>query len=458
MARTLPPGPRNGLLGLHHVKELNRDILAHAKMLRDTYGDAAYFRIGSTGFYQFTHPDQVHATLVAKAKKLFKPTRLKQVFGKWDGQGLVTSDGDLWVRQRRLVQRAFQPSRMNTYAQAMSRLAWRMCDGWGPQQTLDINEAFNRLTVAIVAETLFGVNLDEIAGKLKGSVDAIQRLAMRDLSAAVPRPLWWNKVFDREGYRAIKLLDDLVWKLIHERRASGEDRGDLLSILLLAVDDEGDGQGMSDRQARDEIMTLLLAGHESTAVTLTWTAYLLAKHPPVQEELACQVQRELEGRPPLLSDLAKLPALERVIKESQRLYPAVYFMSREVHEPVEIGGYALPKGAQIHLVPYLVHHDERWWPEPDRFDPDRFLPEREAQQRPLAYFPFGAGPRGCIGKSFALMEAQLILASILQRYHLSLPAGQPDPVMETQVSLHPKDGLQVVVRARATIAPLGGVH
>jgi cytochrome P450 len=222
----------------------------------------------------------------------------------------------------------------------------------------------------------------------------------------------------------------------------------LLSILLLAVDDEGDGRGMTDQQARDEIMTLLLAGHESTAVTLTWTAYLLAKHPELQAELAALVRAELGDRPPLMSDLPKLGRLEQVIKESQRLYPAVYFLSREVHEPVEIGGYQLPKGAQIHLVPYLAHRDERWWNEPLQFNPARFAPTSEASLRPGTYFPFGAGPRGCIGKTFATMEAQLILASILQRFELSLPPGQPEPVMEAQVSLHPKGGLDLMVTRR----------
>lgn len=435
-------------MGLNHARDLNRDILGFARSLQQSFGDAAYFRIGGTHFYQFTHPDHVYEVLVAKAKKFYKPQRLKQVFGKWDGQGLVTSDGELWVRQRRLVQRAFQPSRLNTYAQAMSRLAWRMCDRWGKRQTLDLQEAFNQLTVEIVAETLFGVNLDDIAGQLKESVDAIQRLAMRDFSSFAPRPLWWNKLFDRDGYRAIKLLDDLVWKLIRERRASGEDRGDLLSMLLLAVDEEGDGGGMSDRQARDEITTLLLAGHESTAVTLTWTAYLLAKHQDVQQRLADLVQRTLDGRPPLLSDLPKLAPLEHVIKESQRLYPPVYFITREAHEPVDIGGYELPRGAQVHLIPFLMHRDERFWNQPERFDPDRFLPEREAELRPIVYFPFGAGPRGCIGKSFSLMESQLILASILQRFHLTLPAGAAEPEMETQVSLHPKGGLPMTLVAR----------
>jgi cytochrome P450 len=285
---------------------------------------------------------------------------------------------------------------------------------------------------------------------MKAAVDAIQVLAMRDFAGARPSPLWWNRMFDRQAYGAIKLLDDFVWRLIRERRASGEDRGDLLSMLLLAVDDEGDGSGMSDRQARDEIMTLLLAGHESTAVTLTWTVYLLAKHPDLQEELAAQARQTLGGRPPLVSDLAKLSLLEQTLKESMRLYPAVYFLSREAHEPLELGGYALPRGAQIHISPYLTHHDERWWPNPEQFDPERFTPANEAQIPPLAYFPFGAGPRGCIGKSFALMEAQLILASLLDRYRLELAPAQGEPALETQVSLHPQGGLKIVASRRAT--------
>ena len=440
MAQQYPPGPASGLLGLHLAKALQADVIGFSRNLRDTYGDIAHFRVGPTHFYQFTHPDQIHEVFVAQAKKFHKPRRIKQILGKWDGQGLVTSDGELWMRQRRLVQRAFQPARMTHYAEAMSHLAWRMLDGWGGRIELNINEAFNRLTLQIVAQTLFGVELDDAVGQIKRAVDALQVLAMRDFSAIVPSPLWWNRLFDRPAYRAIKLFDDLVWKLIRERRASGADRGDLLSILLLAVDDEGNGQGMSDRQVRDEIVTLLMAGHETTAVTLTWTAYLLAKHPQIQDELAEQIERELHGRPPLLSDLPKLSRLEQVIKESMRLYPSVYFVSREAQVPVEIGGYTLPRGAQVHLLPYLAHHDERWWQDPERFDPARFSPEQEPQIPPYAYFPFGAGPRSCVGKHFSMMETQLILASLLQRYRWELAPRQGEVVLQTQVSLHPQDG------------------
>lgn len=454
MPRHLPPGPANGVTGRHHARALQTDLLGFVTRLQAEYGDAVYFRVATTPFYQFTHPDHVREVLVTKAKKLVKPRRLKQVFGKWDGQGLVTSDGDLWVRQRRLVQRAFPPARLERYAEVMSRHAWEWFGRWPARFEGNISEVYHQLTVEIVSEALFGARLDGVSERLKSAVDAIQEFAMRDFSATVPTPLWWNRLFDPQAYAAIQMLDDLVWKMIRERRAAGEDRGDLLSILLLAVDDEGDGGGMSDRQARDELMTLLLAGHESTAVTLTWTTYLLAKHPEIQDEIAGVVRHELQGRAPQYADLPKFARLEQAIKEAMRLYPAVYFISREAAEPVEISGYALPRGAQIHLVPYLMFHDERWWPDPERFDPDRFSPAREGEIREFTYFPFGAGPRACIGKTFAMIEAQLILASLLSRYRLSLPAGAADPAIETQVSLHPRGGLPIVAEKLTDAVPV----
>jgi cytochrome P450 len=245
--------------------------------------------------------------------------------------------------------------------------------------------------------------------------------------------------------RAGRLLDEIVYRFIREWREKGQDNGDLLSMLLLAEDDEGNR--MSDQQARDEAVTLFLAGHETTANTLNWTWYLLAQHPEVEARLHAELDTVLDGRPPVLADLANLPYVEMVIKESMRLYPPAWIIGRQAIEEVEIGGYFVPKGTDVNMVIYQVHHDGRWWPEPEAFKPERFSPENEVNLHKHAYIPFSAGPRVCIGNSFAMMEARLLLATIAQRYRLSLDAGQRVE-MNPMITLNPMGGLPMNVAAR----------
>lgn len=449
MAMRYPPGPRGGLLGVRLIQGMTRDLLQFSRRMFEEHGDSVSWRCGPIRFYQFTHPDQVEEILVKKARKLHKPTRMKQVFGKWEGNGLVVSDGDYWIRQRRLMQPAFQPSRLPRYAEAVERLASEMTQGWGDRREIQAMEEMNGLTLRIVARTLFGTDLPADAGKIRDAVQRIQVQAMRDMSAIVPLPDWFPIDWKRKGRQAIAELHELVERLIAQRRESGEDKGDLLSMLLSAVDTEGNGEGMSNEQARDEAVTLLLAGHETTTNALVFTLYLLARHPAIQERVVANTRRLLAGGEPTYSQWERLSPVERCFKEAIRLYPSVYFTSREVAEPVDIGGYRIGKGSQLHLCPYLMHRDPRWFEDPERFDPDRFLPEREAGIRPFAYLPFGAGPRACVGKGFAMMEAVLILSRILLGHQVALAPGQGDPVLETQISLHPKGDIRLSMTRRA---------
>lgn len=448
MSRNFPPGPANGLLGLANLRGMQRNALGFSLDLHRQYGDAASFRIGPVRFFQFTHPEAAGEVFIKQAKKLAKPRQLKRVFGKWDGQGLLLADGPLWIRQRRMVQTAFHPHRLEQYAAGMARRIAAHIDRWQSGETYNVAEKMGELTLDVVSEALFGSDVSGRARQVAAAVEVLQQKAMRELSEIVPIPDWLplpSKLRDR---REIALLNGLIAEFIDERRRAPAANDDLLTTLLAAVDSEGDGGGMSNRQARDEIMTLFLAGHETTAVTLTWTLYLLARCPEVQDKLAEEVRRVVGRGPVAPAHLPVLVYCQQVIQESMRLYPAVYFTSREAAQSCEIAGYTIPRGSQIHLLPFIMHRDERWWDAPLEFRPERFAPDRQPTWPEHAYVPFGAGPRACIGRGFALQELQLALATIVGRFALSLAAGQGEPEPEAQISLHARGGVRLRVAAR----------
>jgi cytochrome P450 len=446
METKTPPGPRS-FLGLKFARAMQRDVFGFSMDLARRYGDAAYFRIGPLRFFQFTHPAQVQEVLVKQAKKLHKPKRVKEVFGRWDGQGLLLSEGDLWVRQRRLVQQAFQPRRVEGYAAVMAQLAGEMVARWQSRTEIDLVEAMHSVTLDIVCKTLFGFTADDHAG-IRDAVQDLQDAALLEFGRLMPVPDWLPIASKRRMRAAIRYMNHLLDTIIRQHHEAGQDRGDLLSMLLLSVDHEGDGRGMSHQQVRDEAMTLLLAGHETTATTLVWTLYLLARHPQAQEQAAAAVREVLGDRPPTAADVPRLTAIDCAIKEAMRLYPAVYFTSREAAEEVEIGGYQIPPGSQIHLLLYAMYHDARWFAEPEEFRPQRFAGGREEQLPACAFVPFGAGPRVCIGRSMAMIEATLIVATVLQKYRLSLAPGQAEPTPVAQVSLHPAGPVRLVLAPR----------
>jgi cytochrome P450 len=262
----------------------------------------------------------------------------------------------------------------------------------------------------------------------------------------------------RGKLKAVRFINETIDRIIRERRASQEDRGDLLSMLLHATDDEGDGQGLTDEQVRHEAMTLFLAGHDTTAGALPWVWYLLAKHPEAEARLVEEVERVLHGRTPTAEDLPQLAYTHLVVKETLRLYPQAYVLfARVAAEDVELAGYQIPRGSQLYPVPYIIHHDARWYADPERFEPERFAPQRFDQLPSCAWIPFGAGPRACIGAAFATMEMVLVIAAIVQRVRLSLAPGQADPEPLPLFSLRPKGGLRMTLAPRET-ASLAGVR
>jgi cytochrome P450 len=446
-----PPGP-GFWQGLATGRNFRRDALGLLRKWHRDYGDIVYLGVGTLRFYWLFHPGLAREVLITQARRFRRAGRQVEVLREWDGDGLVTSDGDFWLRQRRLVQPAFNAGRFPGYARQMTAAASRLVDRWLKEQpaSIEMNTAMTDLTLEIMADTFFGADLSSETRRLGEAVAVLSEYAVRELGKPFSLPNWVPLPGIRRKLRAIRFLNETIDRLIRERRASKEDRGDLLSMLLHATDDEGDGRGMTDEQVRHEAMTLFLAGHDTTAGVLPWVWYLLARHPQAEARLVEEVDRVLHGRTPTADDLPRLAYAQMVVKETLRLYPQAYVLfARVAAEDVELGGYRIRRGSQLFPVPYIIHHDARWHPDPERFDPERFTPERFDQLPSCAWIPFGAGPRACIGAAFATMEMVLIVATVVQRVRLSLAPGQGDPEPLPLFSLRPRGGLRMTAAPRA---------
>jgi cytochrome P450 len=427
MARKYPPCPR-GFLGLRNIRDFGEHTLEFALSVHQKYGDAVYFRMGPFRAYLFFHPDHLREILVTHWKKLPKLRRQVKVLEQWDGQGLLLSAGELWQRQHRLVQPAFAPRRFANYAKVMVAHTKRRLEQWSrlpAGSEIPIDPEMNILTLEIISETLFGADVRSKSQALNQAVQDLSEISVDEMKRFFIPPKFLPTAHNKKKFRAIRMLEETIDGFIRARRASGADMGDLLSMLLLATDEESGQARMTDKQARDEAMVLFLAGHDTSASALTWTWYLLAQHPQVEQRLVAEIQSVLEDRDPTAEDIPKLKYLKQVIQESMRIYPpAIGNFARQNAEEIEIGGYSLPKNSFLWTFSYVTHRDPRWFPDPERFDPDRFSPEREKTIPQFAYFPFGGGPRICIGMHFAMMEIAIILAMTLRRYRLQLIEGQ----------------------------------
>ena len=441
----LPRGPRGHLL-VGNLPALRRDLLGFLRQSAQTYGDLVPIRYGPRLVLLLSHPDLIEEVLVKRARA-FKKSRLAQLLRPVLGDGLFLSEGSFWLRQRRLVQPAFHRARIAAYADVMVAYAERMASAWRGGQEVDAHAEMMRVTQEIVVKTLFDVEAQD--GDAMRVGDALLTI-LEDFSARrrslVSLPDWVPSPGNVRARRAIATLDAVVLRIVSERRKSSEDRGDLLSMLLAARDVD-DGAGMSDQQVRDEVMTLFLAGHETTAVALSWTWFLLAQAPEVEAALHEELERVLGERAPTLADLPRLPTVERILLESMRLYPPAFTTSREVVTPTEVGGHELRPGTNILMSQWVVHHDPRWFPDPDVFRPERWADGLLERLPKYAYFPFGGGPRVCVGTAFANMEAALVLATIARRFRLRLA---PNAKVEARpyVTLRPHPGLPMVLEAR----------
>jgi cytochrome P450 len=451
-----PPGPKGRFFNFTLAQRFRREPLEFITEVGRTYGDIAYFRMGPVRAYFVNNPQLIREVLVTKNKSFRRPKWVTRPLSKIDGNGLVLSDGEFWLRQRRLVQPAFHTKRFDGYAQVTVSCTRAMLDRWTDGASFDVCDEMTHLTLDIIARTLFGVDLGDRAPQLGEAVRTISELFVREAANPFLLPDWIPTTHNRRKRSAIKTVDDMIRGIIRQRRASGQDHGDLLSMLLLAVDNEGDGRGMTDEQARDEAVTLFNAGHDTTAAALAWIWYLLAKHPGVTDRVVDEVDRVLQDRRGTYADVARLPYTEMVVKEALRIYPPTWtLLPREVVEPVELAGYKIGRGSWIYTFPWVTHRDPRWFSEPEKFDPERFAPGRVEQIPQYAYFPFGGGPRVCIGNTFATMEMILITASVLQRFRVQLAADQPDVVPEPLIAIRPRGGLRVALARRPNPAYAG---
>ncbi|HJQ31787.1 MAG TPA: cytochrome P450 [Pyrinomonadaceae bacterium] len=417
------PGPR-GIWPVGQLYQFRSDPLTFLARLAREYGDVARCKAGPQSLYLINHPDHIRDVLVTNNAR-FKKGRALQRAKRLLGEGLLTSEGDFWRRQRRLAQPAFHRQRIASYARVMVEYAEKAAARWRDGETLDLSAEMMRLTLAVVSKTLFDADVESDADEVGAALTDVMNLfdylmlPFAELLEKLPLPP------QRRFRRARARLDAVIYRIIEERRRSGEDRGDLLSTLLQAVDEEGDRTGMTDEQLRDEVMTLFLAGHETTANALTWAFYLLAQNPDAEARMHEELDTVLkDGRLPNAEDYAALRYTEMVVSETMRLYPPAWVVGRLALEDHEVGGFAIPRGALVLVSQYVMHRDPRFWPDPERFDPERWTPEAKAARPQFAYFPFGGGPRRCIGEGFAWTEAVLILATLARRFRLRLVPGR----------------------------------
>ncbi|GCE12866.1 cytochrome P450 [Tengunoibacter tsumagoiensis] len=438
------PGPQSPFFR-GHLREMQQDQLGLMLRLRERYGDLVRFRaFGSVFLYVCFDPQGIDHILRVNAQNYHKGSSLQRLTPLLGRENLFLQEGASWLRERRLAQPAFHRQRIAGLTTMMTDSALAMLQRWQAyeqhQQAFDLSTEMMRLTLHIVTKALFNVDVEVEASAVGQAFNIALEHLNHDLNALVPFPLWIPTASNREYTRALTLLNTVVARIIQERRGSQEDRGDLLSMFLLARDEET-GEFMNDQQLRDEVMTMVFAGHETTANALTWAWYLLAEHPQVEQRLQQELSQVLGGRVPTVADLPLLPYTRMILDETLRLYPPAPGVIRHVLDDDEIAGYHIPKGSEIAMYQYVTHRHPDLWEQPDQFDPERFLPERSAGRPRFAYFPFGGGPRMCIGNSFALTEAQLILATVAQTYEVRVV---PEPL----VTLRPRNGMQVTLQRR----------
>src|SRR5260370_28412412 len=422
---------------------LNNNPLEYFTQIAREFGDIPGLPILNFKTIFINHPGLIEEVLVTNARKYSKGRVLRanrHVFG----EGLLTSEGDFWLRQRRLAQPAFHRARIASYAAAMVDYTQRLVSGWRDGEERDAHQEMLRLTLQIVGKTLFDADVERDAQGVGKSLELLLEIGA-NFRRTIFVPHWVPAPANLRVKWEVAQIEKILYRIIAERRASGRDAGDLLSTLLAAQDD--DGSKMTDQQLRDETITLFLAGHETTASTLSWTWWLLAQNPAVEAKLHAELDAVLGDRAPSLDDLPKLVYTGHVITESLRLYPVAWGLARLVVEDHEIAGYPVTKGMGVAMAQWVVHRDARWYDAPEKFRPERWENDLMKRFQRFAYFPFGGGPRQCIGNAFALMEAALILATIAQKFRLRLVTNHP-VVPLASITLRPRHGIRVTLEAR----------
>src|SRR6516165_935210 len=436
---TRPPGPKGHFL-LGVLPEVREEDVKFATRMAREYGDIVYFQVVNIPTYLISHPRYIEEILVTNYRNFIKAVYLResrQLFG----DGLLTSDGDTWLQERRIGQRAFRHEHIDTYAETIVGYTERMLDQWQQSEVRDVHQEMMRLTLEIVARVLFGRDLADEVEEAAGAINVyLEQFADRFGLYAVPE--WIPTPGNLRYRRAMRRLDGIIYDAIREGRQSSGDETSLLTAFLRAqqvYDVE-----MTDQQLRDEMATLFFTGHETTGLALTWTLFLLGEHPEAEAKLLQELEEALEDRRPSLRDLPRLRYLDCVVKESLRLYPPAYGVVREALRDCEIGGYLIPKGYTVAMFQWVVHRDPRFFQSPDEFRPERWADGLAERLPKFAYFPFGGGPRICIGKEFAQLETALVLATIRLRLRCrTVPGHQTWPL--PSLTLRPEYGMKMVV-------------
>jgi cytochrome P450 len=416
--------------------------------LAQTYGRMAHYRLGLSHIVFVNQPDFIHEILINQPQNFIKERtqrRMKILLG----EGLITSDGEIHRRQRRIAAPAFHRQRIQAYGAIMVDRAAHMRAQWQPHQPIDIASQMMQLALQVVARTLFNTDVTDDVLQINDQVNVIMELY--NYLIALPRAeayMHWPLPGLIRFRQARAKLDKVVQRMIADHRADGVDRGDLLSMLLASRDEESDHTGMTDEQLRDEVLTIFLAGYETVANALTWTWYLLSQNPEAEGRMHTEIDAVLDGgRLPTLDDMPRLRYTEMVFAESMRLYPPAWAMGRQSIADVELGPFRFPAGTYFFFSQYIIQRSPEYFPDPLRFDPDRFLPENKSGRPRFAYFPFGAGGRQCIGEAFAWMEGVLMLATMAQKWRLRFVPGQIVDV-QPKITLRPKYPMMFVPEPR----------
>ncbi len=446
MIATPKTGPKPRWL-TGHLSHFRAGPLEFLSRCAAEFGDFVPLRIGLKRILLVSDPAAIEEVLITKSRDFHKHWGLKQTHTLL-GNGLLNSEGEFWLRQRRLAQPAFHRDRIQQYGRDMIDHAHRMLDGWSAGDCRDLVSEMMALTLKIAAKTLFDAEETGDAAIIRTQLGKSIILFNERFTSFIRMPLGWPTPRNLKMRAVTRRLNEIIYKYIEQRRREGVgDRHDLLSLLLNAKDEAGDGTGMTDAQLRDEVMTLFLAGQETTALALSWTWYLLTQHPATEQKLVGELRAALGDRPLTVEDVPRLKFAEAVINESMRLHPPAYVLGREAIRDTSVAGHGVPKGWTVFMAQTVLHRDPRWWDEPEKFRPERWLDGSTKDLPKFAYFPFGGGPRICIGNTFAMMETIIVLAEVARRFHFE--RTETEPLLPVpSITVRPSRPLDVVLHAR----------
>jgi cytochrome P450 len=441
----LPPGPK-AKIPLGHLFSFQRNGIEFLKKIANEYGDIVHFKIGPISVVLLNHPDFIKEVLTKQHHNFCKGRPL-QMAKEVLGEGLLTSEGEFHDRQSRLIQPVFHRKMLESYAPAITHYAASMMDRWEDGLQVDMMEEMMKLSTAIAGKTLFNADLEKEAPEINEALMAVMQLFGR---VAVPFSEWWLKLpfpSNKRFFKAKARLNETIDRVIKERRQNNIDNGDLLSILLGAQNGGYHAQPLTDKQVRDEVLTLFLTAFDTTSIALTWTWYLLSQNAPAEAELQHELTSVLQGRTPTMQDIAQLRYTRMVLGESMRIFPPLYLIARESLEAFSIDRYVLPANTLILMSPYLIHHDSRFHPDPEIFNPHAWEQHSRRENFKYQYFPFGGGPRACIGQPFAWLEGTLVLAFLAQSWRMELVPDHRVELLQL-INLRPKNGMMMTLHRR----------